>query len=313
MRNLFSYLTLPKHTDNLHKLKLQINLSTIALVLGVFLTTFSVFFLLHKSYTANKNALDQREIQNILNTYQSNLFDKLSIIASSPAFIDYLRSGSVTRNKILPSFLSELSQLHSDIISGMDILDNQNNSLYHYGTKTKNYIKLNLCYYDQTLDAQLGECSHVWLLYFDGSATYKSLFNFSKKLSYCKNCKPYTLFDSAQNNQLSIAGRPNIYVNLKYAGTKEYYYFYFMIACISILILGFWSWLRLNHLFNNYIVDPINKLTTALKSDTPLNQAKNIEEIQLLIDEHKDDVFIDGDVAVKNIIKKLNKKKVAKS
>ena len=58
-----------------------------------------------------------------------------------------------------------------------------------------------------------------------------------------------------------------------------------MIACLAILILGFWSWFKLNHLFNNYIVDPINKLTTALKRDIPLNQQNNIDEIQLLIDE----------------------------
>lgn len=285
MNNFFSYFTLSKYANNLKKLKMQINVSTFYLVFGVFLSTFSVFYILHRSYTESRVALDKREIQNILNSYQSNMLDKLSIIASSPIFIDYLRSGAITRNKLFPSFLNELSQIHTDTISGMTLVDNQNNTIYNYGAHSNQYIKLNLCYFDQTLDAKLGECSYHWILYFNIKTIYNSLFKFSNKLSVCKDCTPYTLFNNAQNNQLSISGKSNINVTLKYASAKEYYYFYFMIACISILILGFWSWLRLNHLFNNYIVDPINKLTTALKSDTPLNQENNIEEIQLLINE----------------------------
>ena len=285
MNKLLSYFTYSKRATNLSILKKQINVSTCYFVLGVFLSTFSVFYILHRSYTENRIALDQREIQNILNTYESNMLDKLSIIASSSTFIDYLRSGNVTREKLSPSFLTEMSQLHTDTISGMTLLDDQNKPIYNFGNHTNQYIKLNLCYFDQTLDAKLGECSYHWVLYFNLNSLYKSLFNFSNKLSACKDCKPYTLFESTQNNQLSIAGSPNIFLNLKYASTKEYYYFYFMIACLAILILGFWSWFKLNHLFNNYIVDPINKLTTALKRDIPLNQQNNIDEIQLLIDE----------------------------
>lgn len=58
--------------------------------------------------------------------------------------------------------------------------------------------------------------------------------------------------------------------------------------------------------------EPVRKLT-AHDLAFGIGRKFTDEEIQLLIDEHKDDVFIDCDLAVKNIIKKLNKKKVAKS
>ena len=58
--------------------------------------------------------------------------------------------------------------------------------------------------------------------------------------------------------------------------------------------------------------EPVRKLTAHALA-FGIGRKFTDEEIQLLIDEHKDDVFIDGDLAVKNIIKKLNKKKVAKS
>ena len=58
--------------------------------------------------------------------------------------------------------------------------------------------------------------------------------------------------------------------------------------------------------------EPVRKLT-AHDLAFGIGRKFTDEEIQLLIDEQKDDVFIDGDLAVKNIIKKLNKKKVAKS
>lgn len=286
MNNLLSCFTLPKNANDLKKLKQRINLSTISLVLGIFLSTFSVFFILHKNYTSNRLSLDQHEIQSILETYQSNLLSKFSIVASSPTFMDYLRSEPKTQNKIFPDFLTEISKLRSDSIAGMELIDAQNRIIYNDGEHTTHYIKLNLCYFDQTLDAKLGECSYQWLLYFNIDSIYKSLFHSSNKLKSCKNCEPYPLFNHSQNNQISIAAYSGMFLNLKYINSKEYYYyFYFLITGISIFILGFWSWLRLNHLFNNYIVNPIKKLTTALKHDIPLNEENNIDEIQLLIDE----------------------------
>jgi hypothetical protein len=56
--------------------------------------------------------------------------------------------------------------------------------------------------------------------------------------------------------------------------------------------------------------EPVRKLT-AHDLAFGIGRKFTNEEISLLIKEHENDTFVDGDSAVKNIIKKLKKNKVA--
>jgi len=58
--------------------------------------------------------------------------------------------------------------------------------------------------------------------------------------------------------------------------------------------------------------EPVRKLT-AHDLAFGIGRKFTNEEIALLIKEHENDTFVDGDLAIKNIVKKLNKNKVAYS
>lgn len=65
----------------------------------IFTFSIIVIYLTHRESVQKSLLLRQQEINNSIKVYISNLSEKLSIIASSSEFIDFIRSGEITRDK----------------------------------------------------------------------------------------------------------------------------------------------------------------------------------------------------------------------
>jgi len=96
---------------NIEDIKKNINQSTIFIFFVIFSSALIGLYLTHSKFVQKSNLLYKKEIFAAGNNYKSNLSEKLSIIASSTVFLDYLRSGEKTRKRLYPQFLSQMSSL----------------------------------------------------------------------------------------------------------------------------------------------------------------------------------------------------------
>ena len=271
---------------NINDLKRSINHSTIlvfAVILGLVL---GALYLTHCKFINNRALLNKQEIISTGNTYKSNLSEKLSIIASSTVFLDYLNSGAVTRERIYSQFLSQMSTLRSKSISGMQLIDSTRKTIFDYGNSTPFYISLKLCYLNQTLDPEMGDCRFIWKLYFKKADLLNELLSINNAIEICSNCDLYNINDSDKFGSFPIANSSHFKLPLRIEDEKDYFFYvYFFLMTMALVLFGVWSWYRLSGILNNYIANPIKNLTNCLKTNDSLNPTNNIDEIQYLISE----------------------------
>src|SRR5437868_14573932 len=96
---------------NIEDLRKNIRKSTACMFVLLFSVTTTCCYLAHLNFVKNQHYSDNDKIVSAVNIYKSNLSEKLSIVASSNIFIDYLRSGSETRKRLYTQFLSQLATL----------------------------------------------------------------------------------------------------------------------------------------------------------------------------------------------------------
>ncbi len=270
---------------NIEDLKNNINRSTIFIFFIIFTTALVGLYLTHNQFIQKQALLNHREIVSAINTYKSNLSEKLSIIASSTVFLDYLRSGNESRDRLYSQFLSQMSSLKSKSISGMQLIDPAGKIIFNYGDQTSIFTTLKLCYLDQTLDPEMGDCRFLWKLYFRGSDLLNDILSMNNSIQICSNCTYYNFFDN-EFGSFPIKSNSDYKVNLNFLGKKDYFfYIYLLLMSVTLILFGSWSWYRLNYILNNYIANPIKNLTNCLMANNSLNQTNDIEEIKFLIDE----------------------------
>jgi signal transduction histidine kinase len=271
---------------NLDQLKKSINLSSLLTFIIVFGFSLSALFYVHTTYIKSRELLNEDNIQLSINTYKSNLSEKLAIIASSTIFLDFLHSGETTRKKLLPEFTTLFYSLRVASVSGMKISHNDGTAIFSYGKAMPSYLTLNICYLNHSLNPNIGDCDFIWTLYFrkdillsDIAATNNSIFS-------CKNCKTYPFNNSKILGSFVVKETNNLNMPLQLNDKNDtMFYYYFLLMVISLVFLAVWSWARLNSLLNNYIAVPVKKLTSSLKLDGTLDRSNNLDEIQFLINE----------------------------
>lgn len=148
------------------ELKKSINKSTILIFFVIFSSAMAGFYITHNKFIQKRALLNKQEINSAGDIFKSNLSEKLSIVASSPVFLDYLTSGEITRKRLYSQLLEQISPLKVKSISGMEILNNNKKPIFILGSSTPYFVTLKLCYLNQTLDPLMGDCQFSWKLFF---------------------------------------------------------------------------------------------------------------------------------------------------
>jgi len=272
--------------NTIDALKKNINISTFLIFLVIFTISISCMYLTFRHARQEQILSDNQQIAASIDIYKSNLSEKLSIIASSNLFIDYLRSGYLTRNHLYLQFLSQIVSLKEPSISGMQILDKEGNQVFTYGESSPLQVTLKLCYLDQTLDPSMGECYFLWRLYFKKSELIQEIALIDRNVRSCSTCNFIPFINNTYFGSFPIQNNSDIYLALTIYKKNNYlFYIYLSVIIFSLVLFGIWSWYRLNSLLNYYIADPIRKLTHRLKNNHPLNTTNYLDEIEYLIQE----------------------------
>ena len=82
---------------NIEDLKRSINWSTLLAFCVIFGFSLVGLFVIHGKFLQKRTLYEKQQIVTAADVYKSNLSEKLSIIASSTVFLDYLRSGENSR------------------------------------------------------------------------------------------------------------------------------------------------------------------------------------------------------------------------
>lgn len=258
---------------------------------------WSIIFWQHNK--DNQNLRRQQLHSNIL-VYTSNLSDKLNLIASSPAFISFLKSGEATRKNLYPDVMLEILSLSDKSIVGMKIVSDtspylrgifnaQHKVILRSGnTSTAYNITLRLCYLDNSLNTQYGLCNNDWILYFSKHEIIKSLKDINPRIEMCSsgNCPLINLIAPTKKGYFgsfpikSISSMPvrlqvgesSIALTLLTLGISIVLFF------ALIIIIRF----KTNKIVNKAFADPIDSMIKTLKAGKIPQGKDYIEELDYL-------------------------------
>lgn len=273
--------------NNLAAVKRTINRSMILIFFIIFSISGLGFFYTHLKFLEHEHQSDYQQIQFTRELYKSNMSEKLSILASSLVFLDYLRSGEQTRNRLYPTLLSQLASLKANSIVGMEILDDNNTNLFEYGEKREISITLNLCYLNQTLDSELGECKYKWKLFIDPNSLINELKSINPLISFCSDCKETPLLDKEVFGSFPVSDVQSFNVKLALNKSKNnIIYIYLIIMSLTLSLFAIWNWYRLSNILNKHISSPLKYLTFSLEHNESLIAKDDfIDEIRYLAHE----------------------------
>lgn len=271
---------------NLKYLKNDINKTTLLIFFSISILFFISIYITHLKFLEKNEELNEKSIYFSEQIFKSNLSENISIIANSKIFIDYLHSGNLSRKILYYDLMNQIHPLTQNGVIGIEITDIQGNNIFNYGEISTIYASLNLCYMNQTINANVGECRYFLKLYFDKNVVLEKLQIINPSLISCEKCKNHNLFENSNFASFPIQESSTFNMNLTINNDKDYFfYIYFIFMTINLLLFGTWNWYRLNNIINTYIAYPIKVLTNSLKeSNTPVS-TNNLDEINFLVNE----------------------------
>ncbi|MEO8964513.1 MAG: HAMP domain-containing sensor histidine kinase [Gammaproteobacteria bacterium] len=245
--------------------------------------------ILNVIYYNNTKAVHQQNNYEIVSNFdllKSHLSEKISIIASSSTFVDYLRSGSVSQQSLKNDFIFDIRSIKLKEISGMKIESEKGNIIFSNGVISAYFVDLPLCYFDRGLDSKLGDCSHHLILYLDKNEIIKSLQKINDNLTPCNKCTPIDFLSKKTFGSFKVANASSVPLFFE---IKKFQNFNILtvnsIFLLFMVVLASWTWRRTNYILDKYISDPLKQITSKLKSGGELTKNDEIDELAYLVDQ----------------------------
>lgn len=261
--------------------------SIYSVFLIVTLMTCVAFFILYQHALEKERIIDMTEINSANQLLQSNLSEKLSIIANSNIFLDYLRSGTLTRKALLPDFLSELLPLNQGFIKGMTIYDHKGHPLFTQGDQTENNITLSLCYLNNQLNTLYGTCDYSWKLYLQKKEYAAAITNINTAIKSCdtQNCHGYSPAKNKLFGSFPVLAYEGLTLSLTIGKTenKIIYLFSFILLITILLLYSLSVKLRFRKIITKKLIEPIQKITDSLHLTGSKPYHTHVAELDLLI------------------------------
>ena len=272
-----------KIATNLYKFEKSIS-RAIFFFLGIaFLITTALFIIIYHQNKNQQDIIKIKAIDTAINMFQFNLSEKLSIIANSNIFIDFLTSGNTTRKELEPLFLTELLPLSSDGVIGYSLKYYEGESKYNSGINSNQSVTLKLCYLANKLDSKNGNCIGSLKLFFSEKKIINNLLQANSGIKYCISCNKYNLAKDLYLGNFPIDTQKEFFAHITEESQHENIFYFYII--IVFILLGFSRIhkIKLRKIINKTISNPLDALVNSIKMRTkiPINN-EAIEEISYL-------------------------------
>lgn len=229
-----------------------------------------------------KNAIT--EIDFAIKLYSSNLSEKLSLVANTNSFFQYINAGPETRKKLYYEFITELSGLQTSEITGMSIYSQQGDLIFKNGNESSDYIDIQLCYLNSFLNSKLGDCLHTWKIYFDKKYIAKKMMYLNPHLTPCSNalCITQELASNRKFGSFMLSNSSDTHLNFSVKESGNHLNDIFSIFLISIVFLGAIIYFLISKAIDHSIREPISYIVKSLKENKELTSTIHIEELDYL-------------------------------
>lgn len=255
------------------------------LIYFTILTTF-LFYAVYSQAKNERNKADKNQINATIQLYQSNLSEKIAIIASSTIFIDFITSGNVTRQEILPQLLEQLATLNSDSVAGLELVNLERNSKFRLGNASPIFANLDLCYLGGRLNNQYGNCRYVLRVFFSEKNIIRSLAALNPTIRACKDCQATDFFLQNKFGSFTFSEHSSLPLYLKLNSDTVNPLTYYLLAITMLLIFSIFNSKKISRLINVSFSDPLATLVHNIKNNQPLQQNKGgIQEITYLAEQ----------------------------
>ena len=237
-------------------------------------------------YRNDKKQIISQSINAAFSLFASELSEKLSVVASSGIFFNYLHSGKLSREFLLPQLLAQIYTLNLKSIVGMEIINDRGEGVFFDGEKTANEVTLDLCYLNRRyLNFNAGNCTYGWRLYFDKTRIVEALQIINPELKICNDCKGEVLLKDKYFGNFPVSHYSTLSVNLTIKNENIKIFLLINIFIISALLtLTIWNIRRVKYIFEKHLSAPIKNITLRIREGRVLPRT-DIEELLYLTEQ----------------------------
>lgn len=246
-------------------------------------------------YQQNKHKLINDQIHSSFILYQTSLSEKLSLLVNTPIFINYLKSGEISRNKLYVQFFSNILKLHDKAITGIEIeykvdpfvasvQSNMQSTIFSYGKKSSSLVRLKLCYLNNNIDGASGICNHVLTLYFSTNNLLSDLMKINPGIRQCtKNCYLLNLANQTMFGSFPLENDSNLSLKVALAQANNMYiYLSLSIAFLLMVILIMFIRYKIRAVVDNAFSQPLHTISNALKNGCLPSSEQYLDELRYL-------------------------------
>lgn len=262
-------------------------------LLLIFLGTIFLHRLVFEHLSRREAHYQSLKIQTSIQKYASTLSEQLAIIASTDLFIDFLHSGSATRQDMEPNLTALIARIRNKDIVGVTIRNKIKDDLvYSFGEiNLPTKILLSLCYLNRELDQRYGVCENEIAFYIATDSISSSIAGSDTRILPClanTDCFRFNFAEIDHFGSFKIAKGTNLPV-LAYMESPEVNYLLYLFEVLLFLALslfGIFYQRRFSRFLSTYVADPIRKMTGQLQSEDgrviPNADESDLLEIQCL-------------------------------
>jgi signal transduction histidine kinase len=274
---------LRKVENNIIRFEKRISNAIFALLSVALAITTVLFCIISYQNILHQKSLQSKDIDNAISLFQYNLSEKLSIIASSSVFIDFLTSGNSTRDELEPQFLTELLPLRSSGIVGYSLVNTETEKNYKSGDETNNSITIKLCYLANKLDSENGNCYGSLKLFFSEQKIINEFTRINNSIIHCLHCKKYNLIKNGYFGNFIVENQSQFGINITTEAKSEKIFYYYLAIIIILFSFSMFNRFKLRNMINETISNPLDSLVKRIKNHEPMpNNPNALQEINYL-------------------------------
>jgi signal transduction histidine kinase len=261
--------------NSLSKKYLSATLSAIFLILfGVVV----IQFFTTQEINRRQLELSKKEIASTLLVYRREISEKISLLVSSQVFIDYLRSGQVTRDHLKLDVDVLLSSAIDESILGFEILNREESGIYAYGNTDGPSVQVTLCYLENVINEEFGSCTSALKIFFSLKGISERLQEINQSLDLCKSCELEFISPDSKLGSFTILKSDRFILPLGHRPSSSIEFFYildfcFILVVLIVLAVLYFKFLRISEI---YINAPLSKIIDALR-EKKLNDLNTIQ------------------------------------
>lgn len=250
----------------------------------IIITLLFLWIFIHHEIKSNYLIQSKQEVRSASRLFESFISRRVKLVASSSNFYRYLESGEKSRKSLKIDFLRSASKLQYNEVSGMFISDKNGKEIFSQGNKSEIFITVELCYLNNEINSEYGNCDYTWTFFFDKKEIINEILNLNPNLISCnsRECFPADIFNKSSFGDLKVLSSHSINAKFLVKKSKDYVSLIFIFIILIVISFGVWIFTRVFSIIKNNYSNPLSETINSLKSGSLPDDRNYIEELQFL-------------------------------